>query len=193
MSPAFVERLHGINIYLVGMMGVGKSTLGRLLAQQLGYQFFDTDTVIEQAAKQPIPKIFETQGEDAFRALETQVLAELSAYTRLTIATGGGIVTRRENWSHLRQGLVIWLDISETELLRRLQNDRQRPLLQTADPQARLRQLMSERRSRYALADLHIAPLADSTPQQTLDTILTAIPTVLRSLPALSQPPEASQ
>jgi shikimate kinase len=95
-----IERLQGINIYLIGMMGAGKSSTGIQLAERLGYRFFDTDAVIEAAAGQTIPAIFEHQGEDAFRELETQVLAELSAYQRLVIATGGGIVTRPMNWSY---------------------------------------------------------------------------------------------
>jgi shikimate kinase len=115
-----IERLKGLNLYLVGMMGAGKSSTGAALAQGLGYQFFDTDSVLEAAAAQTIPEIFAQQGEAAFRQLETQVLAELSAYQRLVIATGGGIVSRPENWSYLHHGIVVWLDVPLAVLKQRL-------------------------------------------------------------------------
>jgi len=77
------DRLNGINLYLIGMMGAGKSSTGAVLAQALGYQFFDTDAVVEAAAGQTVAKIFDRQGEAAFRQMETNVLAELSTYRRL--------------------------------------------------------------------------------------------------------------
>ncbi len=175
------EQLKGINLYFVGMMGVGKSTIGRLVAEKLGYQFFDTDTVVEQAARCSIPEIFSQQGEAAFRDLESQVLGELSAYTRLAIATGGGIILRQENWGYLQQGLVIWIDVPLEPLYERLRQDRQRPLLQTEDPKEQLRKLMEQRRARYAEADLHIIPDPAASPMATAEKILAAIPSVLRS------------
>ncbi|MEN9232336.1 MAG: shikimate kinase, partial [Thermostichus sp. DG02_5_bins_236] len=87
IHPEEAERLQGVNLYLIGMMASGKSTLGVELAAQLGFQFFDTDVLVEQVAGCPIPDLFAKQGEAYFRDLETQVLAQLSSYTRLVIAT----------------------------------------------------------------------------------------------------------
>lgn len=175
------ERLQGLNLYFVGMMGVGKSTIGRLVAKELGYQFFDTDLVIEQAAKQSIRAIFAQQGEAAFRQLESQTLSELAAYRRLVVATGGGIVTQRRNWGQLQQGLVIWLDLPLDPLFQRLRRDRSRPLLQTDNPKETLRQLLEVRRPLYAEADLHIVPKPRASTQTTAQQVLAAIPSVLRS------------
>lgn len=148
--------LKGVNLYLVGMMGCGKSTIGKILAKQLGYQFFDTDSVIEQVTGRSITEIFTTEGEAAFRELESQVLAELSARTRLAIATGGGIVLRQMNWSYLRHGLVVWIDVPVMLLYDRLRGDDTRPLLQAENPLQKLEQLMAERRSLYAQADVRV-------------------------------------
>jgi shikimate kinase (EC 2.7.1.71) len=104
-----VDLLRGVNLYLVGMMGAGKTTVGRILAKKLKYHFFDTDAVIAQVANQSIADIFAEQGEEAFRELETQVLGQLSAYTNLIVATGGGIILRLTNWSYLHHGIVVWL------------------------------------------------------------------------------------
>lgn len=151
-----IERLDGINLYLIGMMGAGKSSTGVALAQTLGYQFFDTDAVIETAAGQPIAEIFATQGETAFRQLETEVLAELSAYRRLVIATGGGIVTQQHNWSYLHHGVVVWLDASPAVLQARLAGDTGRPLLQGQDWQTKLTTLLADRQALYAQADVRV-------------------------------------
>ena len=126
-----------LNLYLIGLMGSGKTTIGKALSEKLSYRFFDTDAVIEQAAQQSIAQIFATSGEATFRQLETQVLAELSAYRRLAIATGGGIILDRQNWSYLKHGLIVWLDAPVEDICDRLQGDTSRPLLQGADPQAK--------------------------------------------------------
>ena len=182
-STPLIDRLQGMNLYLIGMMGSGKSTLGKLLAAALHYQFFDTDTLIEQVANQSIPRLFEQEGELAFRTLETQVLARLCPYQRLVVATGGGIVTKQENWSYLQQGLVIWLDVPLTHLYDRLCADSQcRPLLQTADPLATLETLMELRFPLYSQADLKLACHdREENPAQILERLLHAIPSVLKS------------
>jgi len=167
-----IDLLRGANLYLVGMMGVGKSTIGQLMAVRLGYRFCDTDTVIEQAAQQPIPEIFATAGEAAFRTLESQVLSQLSPYTRMVIATGGGIVLDQENWWHLRQGVVVWLDVPVGELVKRLQGDEHRPLLQRPDWQQHLANLLSDRRQRYAQADIHLTVRAGETPDEIGDRLV---------------------
>ncbi len=175
--------LQGLNIYLIGMMGAGKSTIGKLLAERLEYKFIDTDTSIEKIARQSVTEIFQTTGEAEFRQLETQVLAEISAYTRLIVATGGGIAIKLENWNHLQQGLVIWLDTSVDVLAERLKDDHTRPILNT-DPselQAKLAQIAAERCDRYAAADLQISITSPVPPSETVDRILLAIPTVLKA------------
>jgi shikimate kinase len=174
--------LQGLNIYLIGMMGSGKSTIGPLLAQQLGYGFLDTDTTIEQLVGQTVTEIFQTVGEPEFRQIETQVLAEVSAHLRLVVATGGGIATVRENWNHLHQGLVIWLDPSVDLLVDRLQGDTTRPLLGTADDlQFKLTTILVARRDKYAEADLQISIAQNQPSAEIIDRILTAIPTVLKA------------
>jgi shikimate kinase len=175
--------LQGLNLYLIGMMGSGKSTLGRSIAERLEYRFIDTDVTIEKICRQSVTDIFQTAGEDEFRQIETQVLADVSAYTRLVVATGGGIAIKRENWNHLQQGLVVWLDVSVDVLVERLREDASRPLiLDTPAPElhAKLSQILAQRRDRYAAADLRI-PITTETPAPAIiDRIFEAIPTVLK-------------
>ncbi len=195
--------LQGLNIYLIGMMGCGKSTIGPLLTAKLGYGFLDTDITLAQScasakpldysfedpelsaselAAKIITKLFQTVGEPEFRKIETQVLAEVSAYTRLVVATGGGIAIERENWNHLHQGLVIWLDPSIDLLVERLQNDTTRPILATSENlQTKLEHLLAERRHRYAEADIHIPIATKLAPEEIVERVLTAIPTVLKT------------
>jgi shikimate kinase len=169
------DLLKSANVYLIGMMGSGKSTVGQLLAQQLGYQFFDTDTVIEQYSQRTIAELFAADGEAEFRTLETKVLAELTSYTRLVIATGGGIVLRRENWSYLRHGVIVWIDVPLDEIQQRLQADTTRPLLQDTDLPNRLKELMAQRRSLYAQADVHILCAAKALPEQVAQQVMEQI------------------
>lgn len=172
--------LTGVNLYLIGMMGAGKTSVGQLLAQKLGYRFFDTDALIEQIAGQKINDIFATSGEEAFRELETQVLAEISAYTNLTVATGGGIISRQQNWSYLHHGLIVWLDVPVELLLDRLSEDTTRPLLQDTDPSGKLQALLQQRQQLYAQADVRISIEAYETPDRVAARVLEAIPQVLK-------------
>ncbi len=155
--------LAGANLYLVGMMGVGKTTVGKVLARELGYGFCDTDAIIEEVTGCAIADIFANEGEAQFRDIETQVLARVAAHTRLVVATGGGIVLKPTNWSYLHHGAIVWLDASVDLLYDRLKTDTFRPLLQNPDPRDTLQKLLDDRRSRYALADvrLEIAPQQD--------------------------------
>jgi shikimate kinase len=177
------RRLQGLNLYLVGMMGAGKSAMGRPLAQALGYRFIDADTALEETAGRRIPEIFAEAGEEGFRALESAVLNELSRWHSLVVATGGGVVTRPVNWGHLQQGVVIWLDAPEAVLLQRLQGDpTPRPLLADPDPAGRLRDLLAERRTLYAQADLHVMQQGES-PEALAGRVLEALPRILKDGP----------
>ncbi|MEO1519561.1 MAG: shikimate kinase [Cyanobacteria bacterium J06633_2] len=174
------DLLRGVNVFLIGMMGSGKSTIGKRLAEQLNYRFFDTDAVIEKSAQRSINDIFSTDGETAFRALETEVLSQLSTYVRLAIATGGGIILERKNWSYLRHGIVIWLDTPVDVLYNRLKNDVSRPLLQSPDPRKTLEVILNQRYPLYAQADLKVTVQANETPAQLVDRILETLPTILK-------------
>lgn len=188
IAPAeLVRRLCGLNLYLVGMMGAGKSAVGRPLARALGYRFIDADDALERSAGRTIPQIFASDGEEGFRALETAVLNELAQWHSLVVATGGGVVTRPVNWGHLHQGVVIWLDAPEAVLLQRLRADpTPRPLLADPDPQDRLRHLLELRRPLYAQADLHLSQGLES-PEGVAHRVLEALPSLLRER---TQPPE---
>ena len=179
-TPSLKQRLGGRSLYLVGMMGSGKTSTGRPLAEQLGYGFVDADAVIEQAAGCTIPEIFERDGEAGFRALESQVLNAISQRHSLVVATGGGVVTQPENWGLLHSGIVIWLDVIPEQLIQRLRADSTvRPLLQTEDPEAALHALLNQRRPLYAEADLTVV-IDNETPDAVADGILQLLPSLLR-------------
>ncbi len=135
------------NIYLVGLMGAGKTTVGRQLAKRLGRVFYDTDHEIVERTGVAIPTIFEIEGEDGFRRREAQTLRELTASDNVVLATGGGAVLREENRRCLHDtGWVVYLNVPPLLLYQRTRHDKNRPLLQVANPLARLEEL-------YALRD----------------------------------------
>ncbi|KAL4528256.1 hypothetical protein Ndes2437B_g00355 [Nannochloris sp. 'desiccata'] len=127
------EGLGGTSLYLVGMMGSGKSTVGKLVSQALGYCYFDTDALIEQLAGKTIPEIFAEDGEEDFRAIETQVLMELAPFRDCIVSTGGGAVTKSENWGYMQGGISVWLNGAPSLLAHRVIRDgtENRPLLAT--------------------------------------------------------------
>ncbi len=137
-------------LFLIGLPGSGKSTVGRNLARRLGLSFLDTDQVVEERIGCSIREYFEHVGEDGFRDIEETVLDELTQTHAGVLATGGGAVLRTVNRSRLRtRGHVVYLRSSPAEVLRRVQNDRNRPLLQVEDPMARLRELFEQRDPLY--------------------------------------------
>lgn len=139
------------NIILVGPMGAGKSTLGRLLARALKRPFYDSDQVIEDRCGASIPWIFDLEGEEGFRDRESQVLEELASLEGIVLATGGGAILRPENRAKLRAGgLVIFLKTTVEQQLTRTRKSTHRPLLQTANPRQRLEALREERDPLYA-------------------------------------------
>jgi len=181
------QRLEGLNLYLVGMMGSGKSTAGRHLAEHLGYRFLDADTCLEQVAGRRIPEIFAEEGESGFRDLEAAVLNQIASWHSLVVATGGGVVIRPENWGQMQQGVVIWLDAPDALLLERLSADpTPRPLMQSGDPAQRLSDLMAQRRPLYAQADLQILQDGRSA-EAVAEQILAALPSVLKVRTAAPQ------
>jgi shikimate kinase len=160
--------MHAGSLYLVGMMGAGKSTVGRLLARRLKLRFFDCDHEIERRCGVKIPLIFEIEGEPGFRARETQVLAELTAVPGIVLATGGGTVLAAENRRRLAEhGTVIYLRARPEDLYNRVRNDRNRPLLATPDPLRRLRELHAERDALY----VSVADLVVDTGRQTVQAL----------------------
>ena len=146
------------NVFLIGPMGAGKSTIGRLLAKELKYPFKDSDREIEVRTGADIPWIFDFEGEEGFRQREEAMIAELVHEDGIVLATGGGVVMRPANRAALKSGgLVVYLCTSVEQQLQRTAKDRQRPLLQTADPEAVLRDLMAKRDPLYReIADLII-------------------------------------
>jgi shikimate kinase len=172
--------LQGLNIYLIGMMGVGKTTIGQLLADKLNYRFLDTDLIIETAANKTINEIFEREGEVSFRLIETEVLGEVSNYIRTVISTGGGIVLNPKNWSYLHYGLIIWLNAPLELLIKRLAQDRSRPLLKEVDLKLKLESLLEQRKPLYGQADLSIEIEANQTPEEITTEIIKQIPSKIR-------------
>jgi shikimate kinase len=138
------------NIYLVGLMGAGKTTVGRMLAKRLGRPFMDSDHEIVERTGVPIPTIFEIEGEDGFRRREAQTLHELTAGSGLVLATGGGVVISPENRRRLSEtGWVVYLNVPPRLLFERTRHDRNRPLLHVDDPLARLEELHAVRDPLY--------------------------------------------
>ncbi|TDY03960.1 shikimate kinase [Thiohalophilus thiocyanatoxydans] len=154
-------------------MGAGKTTIGRQLAQVLDKEFIDSDHEIEARTGVNIPLIFELEGEAGFREREAAMLDELTGRENVVLATGGGAVLREENRRHLKQrGTVVYLQTDVTQLLERTRKDKNRPLLQTDDPQARLTRLLQEREPLYLeLADL-VVNTGQGNIRGVVDTIL---------------------
>ena len=172
-SDSLIQTLKGTNLYLVGMMGSGKSQTGPYLAKELGYSFVDMDLVIEEVTSKSISKIFEEEGEKVFRGIEAKVLQEIGQYHSLVVATGGGVVISSDNWGVLRQGIVIWIDPEHERLFKRLELDTvRRPLLESADnAKAFFESICDKRKAFYAESDLHIS-VQDESPEQVSGKIL---------------------
>ena len=140
-----------INISLIGFMGSGKTTIASRLAVNLGFEFIDTDALIEKSASKSINEIFTDEGESEFRKLESQVLRDLEGRERMVISTGGVIVSCNENIEFLRKiGIVFWLDAGVDSILERVSRNTDRPLLQTDDPRKTIRELLDQRHKNYS-------------------------------------------
>ena len=160
------------NIVLVGLSGSGKTTLGNILSDLSGYSLIDTDAIIVKLQNRSINNIFATNGEEYFRQLETLVSKEVSQYASQIISTGGGIVLKEENLKNLKQnGLVFYLKTSINSLIKRLEGDTTRPLLQTDDVKKKLENMLEAREKLYEKADFTIET-DNLSPEETAKEIL---------------------
>ena len=167
------------NLILVGMMGAGKTTVGRLLARRLKRAFYDSDEEIERRCGVRIPVIFDIEGEAGFRARETQAIAELCTLAGVVLATGGGAVLAEENRRQMAaHGTVVYLHARPGYLWQRVRHDRNRPLLATPDPQKKLEEL-------YAVRD----PLYREVADIVVDTGRQSVQTLAKDLLARLEPP----
>lgn len=165
-------------------MGVGKTTVGRALARKLNKRFIDSDHEIEARTGASIPLIFEIEGEASFRQRESEVIGDLTAMEDIVLATGGGAILRPENREYLKtRGTVIYLHASINNILQRTRHDKNRPLLQTADPRARLEQLAREREPLY----LEVADFVIETGRPNVQSLVQTIVSQLELLEKGSQ------
>jgi len=159
--------MHYSNVFLVGPMGVGKTTVGKLLAEELNYTFIDTDREIEARCGADIPWIFDVEGEAGFRQREMKALDELSKKDRIVLATGGGIVLKPENRERLKsRGFVVYLTAHLDLLVERTSKDKKRPLLQVDDPKKALEKTLKIREPLYRDVAIIIVPTDHQNPRQ---------------------------
>lgn len=165
------------NIFLIGPMGAGKSTVGKKLARNLALDFHDSDRELERRTGVDIPTIFEYEGEEGFRRREKAVLEELSGLEGIVLATGGGAVLDPDNRRHLAgRGTVVYMQTSVERQFERTRQDTTRPLLQTPDPQARLAEIAAEREPLYReIADI-IVSTDEGGVRGLVDEILRCLP-----------------
>lgn len=173
------------SIFLVGMMGAGKTSVGRVLARRLGKQFYDSDHEIEGRTGVGIPVIFDIEGEAGFRTRERTVLSELTGLKNIVLATGGGAVLDASNRKLLRErGTVVYLRGAVRELLNRTRHDKNRPLLQAEDPRARLNTLFEQRDPLYC----EVAHIVMETGSPSLSSLVNRLEAKLVAYHAQSAP-----
>jgi len=161
------------SIFLIGMMGAGKSTVGRLLAAGCGFEFIDCDRELESRAGTSVATMFELEGEAGFRLREHQLLDELTRRPHLVLATGGGAILSEDNRAMLRsRGLVIYLQASPDEIARRTRGDASRPLLQVDDRRARIQDLLAQRAPLYRQTAHLVFRSAASNPRRLVARLL---------------------
>ena len=155
-TNGLIKELRGRSIFLIGMMGSGKSSTGPVLAEILKYKYVDLDVLIEKLTKKTIDKVFSDEGEEYFRDLESQCLQEIIKLPSVVVSTGGGVVLKKENWGILRQGIIVWLDINKEIALNRLNSkDNIRPLLK-GNIDIKYEEIFQTRKDIYAQADLRV-------------------------------------
>lgn len=164
------------NVFLIGPMGSGKTTIGQKLALRLGLDFYDTDQEIQDRTGVDISLIFEIEGEEGFRERESRVLDELTAADRVLVATGGGAVLRECNRQWLKErGVVVYLQASIEQQLSRLRHDKSRPLIQLEDRQAKLIELACQRDPLYAKLAEFTFPARNRSVDQSVERICTTL------------------
>ncbi|UWR20902.1 shikimate kinase [Sulfitobacter sp. S190] len=160
-------------VALVGMMGAGKTAVGRAVAAKLGVPFLDSDAEIEAAANQTVPEIFERDGEPFFRARETEIIKRLLETQAGILSTGGGAYLSQVNRENItRQGVALWLDADLSLLWSRVKHRDTRPLLRTADPLATLTEIYETRTPIYALSDLSVRCVPDTSIEAMADRVI---------------------
>lgn len=176
------------NIFLVGLMGSGKTTIGRSLAKKLNLRFVDADQEIETRTGASIPLIFEIEGEASFRQREADVIRDLTAQQGIVLATGGGAVLNETSRQLLRErGTVIYLRASVASILQRTSHDKNRPLLQTADPRAKIEALSRERAPLYQEVAHIIIETGRPNVHSVVHNILTHLQSNTKSTPVDSE------
>ena len=177
-NPAMTEK--HTNIILVGLMGAGKTTVGKLLARHLDKCFYDSDHELVRRNGVTIPVIFEVEGEAGFRKREEAVIDELSSLDNVVLATGGGAVLSAQTRALLKsRGTVVYLRGTVEDLWQRTRHDRNRPLLQTADPKARLRELYTQRDPLYR----EVANVVIDTSRQNVNALVRQLEQKLAGMP----------
>lgn len=162
----------GKNIFLIGFMGAGKTSVGRMLSKETGLDFVDLDDFIEKKLRMTIPEIFSQFGELFFRDAESDALRYIAQKKGRIVATGGGVVLREENWKIMgKEGITIYLEASAEILWSRVKNNKSRPLLQVESPFDRVRELLSQRTLLYEKADL-IVDTENISPQKVSQEII---------------------
>ena len=162
----------GRNIVLIGLMGAGKTTVGKLLAARLGRPFVDTDDVVSNDARSTVAELFSTHGERYFRSLESSAVRQVAALRGQVIAAGGGAVLDPSNVTHLRAtGDIVLLDADPSLLADRVGNSSGRPLVDGTDVAQRLEQLRTQRAAAYAGAALHVVDTTDRSPEEVADAV----------------------
>jgi shikimate kinase len=165
-------------IVLVGMMGAGKTAVGRALAQRLGVSFLDSDAEIEVAANRTVPEIFERDGEPFFRTKETQIIERLLAEKRCVLSTGGGAFLSEQNRMNISgKGISVWLNADLELLWNRVRNKDTRPLLRTPNPKSTLQDIYDQRVPTYALADMTVVSEEEYSIEDMVDRVVEALTT----------------
>jgi shikimate kinase len=178
---------HGENIFMVGLMGAGKTTIGQMLARRLNYKFFDSDHVLEERTGASTATIFEVEGEPSFRAREETTIDELSLRTGTVLATGGGAIINALTRQRLSaRGIVIYLHATAHTSYERVRRNRERPLLMVNDPLEKLSALYTQRHPLYLECATHIVESHRDRPNQVVQEVISLINDHAAHLPSNS-------